>query len=85
VSYKKEAVTVVILYVLLVLGLTYLSSCAIPEDSAEVRYAHRQAGITRHVDAEAGVVCWVYTVSNAGGISCLPLTDTRLDGYASPD
>lgn len=35
--------------------------------------------ISRYVDAEAGVVCWVYNPGQAGGISCLPIAETRLD------
>lgn len=33
--------------------------------------------ILRIIDKQAGVVCWVF--SYQGGISCLPLSDTRLD------
>ena len=36
-------------------------------------------GISRYQDAEAGVICWVYAAGHAGGISCLPIADTRLD------
>ena len=35
--------------------------------------------ISRYVDEEAGVVCWVYGVTSGGGLSCLPIADTRLD------
>ena len=35
--------------------------------------------ISRYVDAEAGVVCWVYNASYSGGLACLPIADTRLD------
>ena len=34
--------------------------------------------ITRFIDEEAGVVCWIYTGYNKGGISCLPIKDTAL-------
>lgn len=34
------------------------------------------SGVCRFVDTDAGVVCWAY---GPGGISCLPLKDTRLD------
>ena len=36
-------------------------------------------GISRYVDQEAGVVCWVWAGGHAGGLSCLPIADTRLD------
>ena len=32
--------------------------------------------IERFIDDEAGVVCWRY--KNNGGISCLPISDTKL-------
>ncbi len=31
----------------------------------------------RFVDTEAGIVC--YTVTSPGGMSCLPISETRLD------
>ena len=34
--------------------------------------------VVRFIDDEAGIVCWRYT-NNPGGLSCLPLADTRLD------
>uniref|UniRef100_A0A6M3XTR6 Uncharacterized protein n=1 Tax=viral metagenome TaxID=1070528 RepID=A0A6M3XTR6_9ZZZZ len=36
--------------------------------------------IIRTIDAEAGVVCWVYIGIEQGGICCLPLSETKLDG-----
>ena len=35
--------------------------------------------ITRWQDNEAGVVCWVFVAYNKGGISCLPVSETKLD------
>jgi len=29
-------------------------------------------------DAEAGVVCWIYSGFEKGGVSCLPIEQTRL-------
>ena len=34
-------------------------------------------GVSRFIDEEAGVVCWVYAGGRAG-IGCLPLSQTRL-------
>ncbi len=34
-------------------------------------------GVSRFEDDEAGVVCWVYSGGYKGGISCLPIEDTR--------
>jgi hypothetical protein len=35
--------------------------------------------VYRIVDEEAGVACWVFVGYHKGGISCLPLNETRLD------
>jgi hypothetical protein len=35
--------------------------------------------VSRYVDAEAGVVCWLLKTGYAGGISCLPIDETRLE------
>jgi hypothetical protein len=37
-------------------------------------------GVSRFEDAEAGVICWVYTQAYRGGISCLPKSETLLGG-----
>jgi hypothetical protein len=36
--------------------------------------------VSRVMDRDAGVVCWVFWAAGRGGISCLPLKDTALDG-----
>lgn len=36
-------------------------------------------GVTRYLDTEAGVVCWVFEGYQEGGISCLPVSSTRLE------
>lgn len=36
-------------------------------------------GVFRIVDDDAGVVCWIYLGGDPGGISCLPIEQTRLD------
>ena len=35
--------------------------------------------VSRVEDAKAGVVCWVYSGYERGGIDCLPIEQTRLD------
>ena len=41
----------------------------------------RWGDIERFVDTEAGVVCWIHTgeISTKGSISCLSLSETKLD------
>jgi uncharacterized protein YceK len=34
--------------------------------------------VRRIVDEEAGVVCWIHKDTYQGGISCLPLSETKL-------
>lgn len=34
--------------------------------------------ITRHIDEEAGVVCWLSRVAGGYDISCLPMSQTNL-------
>lgn len=34
--------------------------------------------IGRYEDKEAGVVCWAFKTGYAGGISCLPINQTKL-------
>ena len=35
--------------------------------------------VYRWIDKEAGVVCYIFTRENAGGISCVPIKDTLLE------
>jgi hypothetical protein len=32
----------------------------------------------RYIDREAGVVCWKVSITDSGGISCLPIDKTNL-------
>jgi len=58
-----------------------LTACSAPppkeqlktESINDIRY-----NITRYVDDEAGVVCWVYGNYEKGGLSCLPLSQTSI-------
>ena len=34
--------------------------------------------VSRFMDLEAGVVCWIYSAAYQGGISCLPISETKL-------
>lgn len=59
--------------------LLALAACKSPEPTP----VQVSEWLTKHVykftDEEAGVVCWVYNAGgNHGGISCLPLSETRL-------
>jgi hypothetical protein len=62
---------------LLVLFYVALAGCGQPQPS-QTEEEQIESEITRHMDEEAGVVCWVYSNGYQGGISCLPIGDTRL-------
>jgi hypothetical protein len=59
----------------LLIWLLMLISCAAP---AMPDQAKPDLWTSRIIDEEAGVICWVYKAGYAGGISCLPLEQTRL-------
>ena len=44
---------------------------------------HQGSNVYRDVDEEAGVVCYASDGGFAGGISCLPLNETKLGGNHS--
>lgn len=60
--------------VLLVALMLILVSC-LPDEGKKTL---DNSAVTRFTDDEAGVVCWVYQDFNRGGISCLPINDTKL-------
>ena len=35
--------------------------------------------VSRYIDTQAGVVCWILRTGYAGGVSCLPIGQTRLE------
>ena len=71
--------------VLIVTMLLALFGCAGPEaeTGAEQTIVTGSSGglftVSRIIDEEAKVVCWVFTGYYKGGISCLPLNETGLD------
>jgi hypothetical protein len=62
--------------VLVSLFLVLLTGCGGGEP---VSSTSMLGGITRFYDNDAGVVCWVYNDFEKGGISCLPLKETKLN------
>jgi hypothetical protein len=78
-----------ILIVLLVITVMLVSCAPDPrtqntqinkDDTANFYLAMGDGGVnvTRYIDEEADVVCWVMTGYNRGGVSCLPLHETSL-------
>lgn len=65
---------VILALIILLISMT-LAGCEVSHVTETKELA---SGITRLVDPEAGVVCWVYSGYNVGGISCLPLSETNL-------
>ena len=60
--------------------MIFASSCVaapkMPVGSVSVPDTYQE--LIRVVDREAGVVCWVWKNTTYGGLSCLPLKDTKL-------
>lgn len=75
---EKIYVPAFVVVMVLVIAMFVLAACATPVVS--IKQSDGEAyGVTRFVDKEAGVVCWKYYLGGAGGgISCLPLKDTKL-------
>ncbi len=44
-----------------------------------VIYSNYGEAIYRFTDMRAGVVCWLWTGNQKGGLSCLPLSQTNWD------
>jgi len=60
----------------------FLNSCTPPMEYSPYQENDKQVGhnVTRLVDRDAGVVCWVYAnaASGLGGIDCIPIQETAL-------
>jgi len=67
---------------LCIVMIVLLVGCAQPGIAegirAETLTSELGFGVTRIIDEEAGVVCYIYARGYAGGISCLPLSETGL-------
>lgn len=71
----KNIILIMMLFVIL------LSSCAgdtINQNISSDANFTIDPGITRYIDKDADVVCWIYYAWKQGGISCLPLSSTKL-------
>ena len=76
---RKRVTHISIILLILLTGATPGLLVACNSAEGELVAGDTGLGISRWVDEEAGVVCWVYSGFYKGGISCLPLSDTRLD------
>lgn len=63
--------------VLLIASLGIGMVGCISQDTEDAR-PELPSTVTRFVDEEAGVVCWMQTRVYSGGIGCLPLSETNL-------
>lgn len=69
-------------FILIFLALL-LSSCVSPgqteytADQVKTNQKFVEDHTIRTIDTQAGVVCWIYFAT--GGISCLPISQTKLD------
>lgn len=67
-----------VLLVLFILAACSSPPRSEPTASNEVGIAGGWDVVRRVTDNEAGVVCWYYNGYQKGGISCLPIGETRL-------
>lgn len=67
-------------FLLLIVMVFFLFGCEILNWEAEEQPLYDSHRVERHIDREAGVVCWVYTAPIRGGIHCMPIEDTCLGG-----
>jgi hypothetical protein len=63
---------VLLITIVVSMAVLSLSGCSTRGD---IPSGLNHTGVERHIDPEAGVVCWTY---NAHGISCLPISETTL-------
>lgn len=68
-------------FIFLTIVAMLLASCKLlapinSEEQAEINQKFVESRTVRVLDRPAGVVCWVYFPQ--GGISCLPLSETKL-------
>jgi hypothetical protein len=78
-----------VLWVVIVVALLAVACTTTDYESADVAtmpeittlYGSTGTSVYRFTDRDAGVVCWIYSAIERGGIDCLPLSDTRLEGY----
>lgn len=57
--------------IFIIFATLILMACRPPATAGEL-----DKRVGRHVDSEAGIVCWVYVGVNSGGIDCLPISET---------
>ena len=78
-----------LLIVLFVVGLFFVISGCSSALSDEVPTTNLDSStapyIGRYIDDEAGVVCWLWDSGGyKGGLSCLPIADTKLSPAGDP-
>ena len=71
----KWLLVAVMLLAVLLIGSSCETSVQEPGVSDSI---HLSSSVSRFVDLDAGVVCWIYEGNERGGISCLPIDQTRL-------
>jgi hypothetical protein len=69
------AVFIIMAVIMVAFSIVGATQCSPTDVPPATPGTHLGYGITRYIDREAGVVCWLYDHS----IACLPLAATRLD------
>ena len=63
----------------LVVCVALMVGCGTPVNEERVVIGDGWDDVIRFIDEEAGVVCWLYRADRSAGLSCLPLSQTKLD------
>ena len=85
--YGFTAMAIVVTVVLLLMAVASCGSSGGPDTWDMQQVGSNNSGgtmISRSIDREAGVVCWVYSNGYQDGISCLPLSETNLSADSFP-
>ena len=69
-------------FVIILLAVLFLFGCApVYPESSEISGANPNGtyGVTRYIDKDAGVVCWIYQGYYKAGMDCMLISETLLD------
>jgi flagellar basal body-associated protein FliL len=76
---NKRKIVSIVLVILIVLVLL-LASCAPAtyggNNTASEGVANNNVDVIRYIDAEAGVVCWIFRLGASA--ACMPISETQL-------
>lgn len=75
---KTDKLILKIFLTILVFTLLFVS-CVPSENGSNSNIIEGATNLYREIDEDAGVVCWIYSGYQSGGIDCMPISETLLD------